>query len=556
MKLFRTLNLKRIREHIKTGGTSMRRRFTAYIISAIAMVLSLILLLLNIFGILNPTNPQVMDRLDTQLSSYVSLVELDYDKVAAYAISFAEQLEQSIQNYLTTNNLAFDDLQNNSDYLNDLQGILYDILYLNMQITPSSGAFYILNTTVNTSSDVSRYNGLYLKYINLYSENAVNNKISLYRGSVTTGKECNLTFHSGWQNEMQTDFFDDCNKVFSPGTHYVLSPTVNIPETWERARYIYVPVYDFKENIIGVCGFEINDLYFQLSNKVNDSKLGQLTCALLDEADGVYSGQFNSSRYNTFDSLVNTTDKKGYTIFDFGNEKCVGRTTTVTLGKDTFTAALMLPEPQFRRIINTGQLQTLCIILLVVFFAFVSCLFLGKKFVSPILKTIEQIKSNEEPTIPLNIREINDLFAFLEERDVIYEKKLQSLEEARQLAEEEAQRTKLAYERALAQYSLAQSEIQHLSENYKKDIVLEDYEFFICNLSTLTPTEYKIYELYLDGKDAKEIIKIMGFTENTLKYHNKNIYSKLGISSRKQLLRFATLKQHQDKIGSSEDFKT
>lgn len=163
----------------------------------------------------------------------------------------------------------------------------------------------------------------------------------------------------------------------------------------------------------------------------------------------------------------------------------------------------MLPEPLFRRIINTGQLQTLCIILLVVFFAFISSLFLGKKF-----------------------------------------------------AEEAAQRTKLAYERALAQYSLAQSEIQHLSKNYKKDIVLEDYEFFICNLSTLTPTEYKIYELYLDGKDAKEIIKIMGFTENTLKYHNKNIYSKLGISSRKQLLRFATLKQHQDKIGSSADFNT
>ena len=39
----------------------------------------------------------------------------------------------------------------------------------------------------------------------------------------------------------------------------------------------------------------------------------------------------------------------------------------------------------------------------------------------------------------------------------------------------------------------------------------------------------------------------LGITENTLKYHNKNIYSKLGISSRKQLLRFATLKEHQDK---------
>lgn len=81
-------------------------------------------------------------------------------------------------------------------------------------------------------------------------------------------------------------------------------------------------------------------------------------------------------------------------------------------------------------------------------------------------------------------------------------------------------------------------------------MMLEDYEFFLCNLKTLTPTEYRVYELYLEGKSSAEIAAIMGFKENTLKFHNKNIYSKLGISSRKQLLRFAALKQHQDKKGN------
>ena len=123
------------------------------------------------------------------------------------------------------------------------------------------------------------------------------------------------------------------------------------------------------------------------------------------------------------------------------------------------------------------------------------------------------------------------------------------MKHSQKAAEEEAERTKLAYEKALKEYALAQSEIQHLSNEHKKEIVLEDYEFFLCNLGTLSPTEYKIYELYLSGKTAKEIVEILGIKENTLKYHNKNIYSKLGISSRKQLLRFAALKQHQDKIG-------
>ena len=140
----------------------------------------------------------------------------------------------------------------------------------------------------------------------------------------------------------------------------------------------------------------------------------------------------------------------------------------------------------------------------------------------------------------------------MEEKDILYEKKLRDLEKSQKAAEEEAKRTKLAYEKALKECALTQSEMQQLSDEHKKEIVLEDYEFFLCNLSTLSPTEYKIYELYLSGKTAKEIVDILGITENTLKYHNKNIYSKLGISSRKQLLRFASLKQHQDNIGTSD----
>ena len=36
-------------------------------------------------------------------------------------------------------------------------------------------------------------------------------------------------------------------------------------------------------------------------------------------------------------------------------------------------------------------------------------------------------------------------------------------------------------------------------------------------------------------------------TENTLKYHNRNIYSKLGVTSRKELLRYAALLNEEQK---------
>ena len=62
---------------------------------------------------------------------------------------------------------------------------------------------------------------------------------------------------------------------------------------------------------------------------------------------------------------------------------------------------------------------------------------------------------------------------------------------------------------------------------------------FRQGLSELTPTENTVYQLYLSGMSTKEVLEKMNIKENTLKYHNRNIYSKLGVSSRKQLLELA-----------------
>ena len=64
-------------------------------------------------------------------------------------------------------------------------------------------------------------------------------------------------------------------------------------------------------------------------------------------------------------------------------------------------------------------------------------------------------------------------------------------------------------------------------------------EYFASQLINLTPTERLVYSAYLNEKTSKEIMEEMNITQNTLKYHNKNIYSKLGVSSRKQLKEIA-----------------
>lgn len=542
--MMKKVRLKLLFQHFRSESLSLRKRFLLYIVSAVATFLALAMVLLNLFGFINSANVQIMRDLDAWLANSADSIEQDCDELAACAISFSHQLESQIQDFLIEQQLQFDDLQDNTQALTDLQQELYDTVYLNMQVAPASGTFYILNTTVNSTSETPLFNGIYLKYVNLSSENTVNNSFALYRGSYSTGKNNNLTFHSGWNNENHTDFFDDCESVFSEGVHYALSTVSEIPDTWENARYIYVPLRDRQDRIIGVCGFEISNLLFRLSNKTEDPRWGQLICGLIDQQQGSYRGQFSSNRYQN--NNLQIVSKKNYTQFDFGEEDCVGSTQEIFLGKDTFTVAVMMPMAQYQKFVRNGQLQNAMIFLVLGIVALASCVIMSHRYVSPILKRIEQVKANEIDGAPTNIREIEDLFAYLAARDEAYEARLEELEKERQAAEANATQTQKDYQTALRQLDLVQGELEQLAAAQHREIVLEEYEYFLCNLGTLTATEYKVYELYLAGKNAKQIAEILGISENTLKYHNKNIYSKLGISSRKQMLRFAALKQHRD----------
>lgn len=70
---------------------------------------------------------------------------------------------------------------------------------------------------------------------------------------------------------------------------------------------------------------------------------------------------------------------------------------------------------------------------------------------------------------------------------------------------------------------------------------VDEYQRFCDGISLLTVTERKVFDLYVAGKSTQETAEEVGIKESTLKFHNKNIYSKLGISSRKQLIYYASL---------------
>ena len=123
------------------------------------------------------------------------------------------------------------------------------------------------------------------------------------------------------------------------------------------------------------------------------------------------------------------------------------------------------------------------------------------------------------------------MFEYLAARDREHEDEVQRLHGERQAVQ--------------TQYEQVQTYVTHLADERMPEVDEDDFEMFLKHLHTLTPKEREIFDYYLAGKKAKEIMELAVINQNTLKYHNKNIYSKLGVTSRKQLLEYAALMKYR-----------
>ena len=85
---------------------------------------------------------------------------------------------------------------------------------------------------------------------------------------------------------------------------------------------------------------------------------------------------------------------------------------------------------------------------------------------------------------------------------------------------------------------------QSLIEKKKRESVstideaeeLLKYEFYKEQIRrTLKAKERELFDCYVAGLTTDVIMEQLNIKENTLKFHSKNLYSKLGVKSRKQL---------------------
>jgi len=554
---------------------SLKSKLFVYMFFMTLLLLLILTVGMILFGRTTTTEEIFYEALDVQMEVFEKDISAHFDHLAASAISLSEEMTAILEEYLQTQNISFASLNNSITDTAAIQAKMIEPLRSKLFAANCSGAFVMLNATVNTSLPESAFSrsGLYLQ-INGYTPS--NSDVLMYRGYTDIAKACEIIPHRKWRLEFRTDLFPNFAELSSEAafpldTAYRITDLFVLPGTSENALLLTVPMLGEDGSFLGICGYEISASYF-MTYHMQPSKLAHLSCLLTTAHENVLitseslscggsNGYFHALTEDYAVTRHAGQRDRGLTDFKSDTYTYLGLTRRINLSGSSgeHLLAVMVPREDYDRVLFKNTVQTVILLVLLLFFTLSFCRYCSRRFLAPLLSALEQIKSDQRDAASSDIPEILDLIEYLDRQDKAHGETVNALAEKHQAAENEKSRLQTEYEAALrdfsrieAEYSSAQSELsriqtelERLAYSRKTEIDPADYQYFLAGLQTLTEAERNVFEYYLAGKSAKDILALTGIKESTLKYHNHNILGKLGVSSRKQMLRYAEIMRHQ-----------
>ena len=574
-KLTKIKRLLLIGKEIWHNKRSMRGRFIIYLLSLVLLAGSAMLILLNVIGIVQPPSHDIDRFLEYELNTRTNDIKRQMNALAAHNIDLSQQLQNDIDRVMLEQGIYnnYDALNNNPEALTAIQQASYQTLAAKMQQAPASGALYLINASVNTNLLEPTYNGLFLKFTNIYSENTLFNETCMFRGNPQVARNNNISLYSTWQLELNVHAYPQADKLLHAkenniSQQYILTDVTHLKESWEQSRLFLMPINSNNGRIIGICGFEISSVYFQQRTKQANYKGYPLITAILDKkADNEYQGQL-SNPASFVNSTIKTSSDGEHELFTAGQERFIGFTAPLTVGASEHRVAVMLPAESYYHLQGQAKIRLLIMLGIILLLSLLSASYFSKRYVDPLVADLQQLQQNPDAPPQANVLELNQFFEFLQNHSEQQAEKLRQLQSENnqvqkqyglaamrlQEAQEKQKQTANQYihleeqlaalqneiqqvrlqmeqtqqeklqaqqerEQAQQQFNFAQAALEKAIEKKLESVDPDSYQMFIDNLATLTPKEEDIFNLYVQGCSTKDIISQLGITENTLKYH-------------------------------------
>ena len=460
-KLTKIKRLLLIGKEIWHNKRSMRGRFIIYLLSLVLLAGSAMLILLNVIGIVQPPSHDIDRFLEYELNTRTNDIKRQMNALAAHNIDLSQQLQNDIDRVMLEQGIYnnYDALNNNPESLTAIQQATYQTLAAKMQQAPASGCLYLINASVNTNMSEPTYNGLFLKFTNIYSENTLFNETCMFRGNPQVARNNNISLYSTWQLELNVHAYPQADKLLHAkenniSQQYILTDVAHLKESWEQSRLFLMPINSNNGRIIGICGFEISSVYFQQRTKQANYKGYPLITAILDKkADNEYQGQL-SNPASFVNATIKTSSDGEHELFTAGQERFIGFTAPLTVGASEHRVAVMLPADSYYHLQGQAKIRLLIMLGIILLLSLLSAGYFSKRYVDPLVADLQQLQQNPDAPPQANVLELNQFFEFLQSHSE------QQAEKLRQLQSENNQVQK--------QYGLAAMRLQEAQEKQKQ----------------------------------------------------------------------------------------
>lgn len=494
---------------------SLSRRMSVFLMLLVCMLFACVLCLLFLFNTLSSSPDSLKKSLKNSADEYAYNLRLYFSDMAAQGIRMSGLITEETEKTLTHQGVLFDMVKDNQTLIELLEERAYSVLNNTLHTTNCSGVYVIFDTTVNSGLPDSKQSrsGIFLRYENISGPRQTNSSFAWVRGMHSIGARYGHTFHNKWELEFANDrvpFYKRVQQAASPNLSgcYFYPPLLKLKGTWEKMMLLCVPMVGKNGQFYGICGLEISAMYFKLKHMSDRSGSLRATGLLARRQNGYLlpatglesgtaSGYFvglgtSPIRIEPFeDDLNRYTSKAG---------SFIGKDQTVRLspldGAAEWAIVYFIPEEEYKSIVHYHYLKISCFCLLFLCIAILLSFYIGRLCVRPVLQRIESITNGSSDKT--SIVEIDELISFL----------------ARHHKEQAA----IASEADLSGFL-----------NFKN------------NIETLSNAERAVFDLYLEGYSSQEVADKLFISINTVKSHNRRIYKKLNISSKKELMLFAKM---------------
>lgn len=519
---------RNLRFHLNKLGIPMRIQLFLLLTLLVVSTILGVLVILTINGTFTMGIRETEKDISQELTHLHQEIDHQFDQMSAHTVEYANELSFQLERNLAQRGLHPEDLKNHPELLEEVIASEYDLSLFTMQRAQSSGVFLILDATVNPEGDHAEFSksGLYIKDMEPNILHSGSSYLFILRGPSEIGRQHAVTLHPQWRMEFDVDnapYFQNPIRAarendLPVSRLYYWNPGTTLPGTSEEVMLCSAPLVDSRGGVYGVCGLEISSMLFKMSHIPENNNYQRLLCLLapqtgskLSVSESLASGSYSLRNIKENGQSLFIKENEPFPSYRMDNgplfsglHKKIGLYPQDSAFKEeSWVVLLAMPDEDISASViqlNKKLLILFCILLFTgIFLSYI----LSKKFLLPLSRGIEIIKSSDYRS-RTNNPEIDDLIEFLS--------------------------TSIQTQTLL-------KETPPVTEKLPSVI----FDEFVKNTRLLSPAERAVFDLYVQGYTATEITKILCLSINTIKTHNKRIYMKLNVASREELLVYVNM---------------